>query len=79
MKYSALVNRYAGWLFPLIDRHCNDDARRQLADNIVMAEPLAPTHPHPHAGDNPMALMLVGPFAAMVDKARDKIKEMTRR
>ena len=66
-------------LFPLIDRHCNDDARRQLADNIVMAEPLAPTHPHPHAGDNPMALMLVGPFAAMVDKARDKIKEMTRR
>lgn len=64
-------------LFPLIDSNCNDDARRQLADNLVVAEELAPTHPHPHAGENPLALMLVGPFAAMIDKARDHIKKAT--
>jgi hemerythrin superfamily protein len=66
-------------LFPLLDANCNADVRRQLADNILASEPLAPTHPHPHAGENPLALMLVGPFASMLDHARDKIKELTHR
>lgn len=66
-------------LFPLLDANCSDDARRQLAENLVVMEQLAPTHPHPHAGENPLALLVVGPFAAMVDKARDHIKDLTRR
>lgn len=35
------------------------------------AEALAPTRPHPAAGESRAANLLVGPFAAMVDRARD--------
>jgi len=58
-------------LFPLIDQSCSQRDLAALADAIIAGEQLAPTHAHPHAGQNPLALMLVGPFAAMVDKARD--------
>jgi hemerythrin superfamily protein len=58
-------------LFPLIDSECSQDDLANLADAILAGEQLAPTHPHPHAGQNPLTLMLVGPFAAMVDRSRD--------
>ncbi|MDP9094566.1 MAG: hypothetical protein M3N95_16915 [Actinomycetota bacterium] len=35
------------------------------------AEALASTRPHPAAGESRAANLLVGPFAAMVDRARD--------
>ncbi len=66
-------------LFPYMDQFLSEEVKQQLADNILTAEPLAPTHPHPHAGENPMALMVVGPFAAMIDRARDHIKKATQR
>jgi hypothetical protein len=33
----------------------------------------APTHPHPKAAGSPAALLLTGPFAAMLDRVRDAI------
>ena len=65
-------------LFPLIDSECSQDDLANLADAIMQGEQLAPTHAHPHAGQNPVALMLAGPFVAMVDKARDHFKAWTR-
>jgi hypothetical protein len=39
---------------------------------VKLAEAVAPTRPH--AGvESPMANLLVGPFAAMLDRARDTI------
>jgi len=61
-------------LFPLIDSECSAKESNELADAIVSGEQLAPTHAHPHLGQNPLELMLVGPFVAMVDKARDHLK-----
>jgi hemerythrin superfamily protein len=58
-------------LFPIIDSECSQDDLANLADAILAGEQLAPTHPHPHAGENPLALLVAGPFAAMIDKTRD--------
>lgn len=66
-------------LFPLIDANCDQKQLEGLATALKAAEKLAPTHPHPHAGENPIALFATGPFAAMVDKARDAIKAATQR
>lgn len=62
-------------LFPIIDRECSDEERHELADAILSGEQLAPTHAHPHLGQNPLELLLVGPFVAMVDRARDHLKD----
>jgi hemerythrin superfamily protein len=65
-------------LFPLIDSGCSQQDLAHLADAILAGEHLAPTHPHPHAGQNPLSLMLVGPFASMIDKSRDHFNEWMR-
>ena len=62
-------------LFPLIESTCSDREMNDLAEAIMVGEKLAPTHPHPHAGENPIALALAGPFVGMVDKARDHFKK----
>lgn len=64
-------------LFPLIEGSCTQEELANLADAVMEGEQLAPTHPHPHAGQNPIALMVAGPFLAMVDKARDHLKDWT--
>ncbi|MEY2471125.1 MAG: hypothetical protein QOK28_454 [Actinomycetota bacterium] len=65
-------------LFPIVDSNCGQDDLAHLADAILAGEQLAPTHPHPHAGENPVVLMLVGPFASMLDKTRDHFSDWTR-
>lgn len=62
-------------LFPLIDANCSQEDLAHLADAIMAGERLAPTHPHPHAGEHPLTLALAGPFVGMVDKARDHFKQ----
>ena len=37
------------------------------------AEKMAPTRPHPAAGESPAMNMMAGPFAMMLDRARDAI------
>ncbi|WP_330342115.1 hypothetical protein [Streptomyces sp. NBC_00557] len=36
----------------------------------------APTHPHPMAAGSPRLQRLTGPFAAMLDRARDRLAGM---
>jgi hypothetical protein len=46
-----------------------------MAGAVRAAERIAPTHPH--AGiESAAANFAVGPFASMIDRARDVIKEM---
>jgi hypothetical protein len=59
--------------FPAIISGCTADQRRSMGTRLRRAEHLAPTHPHPAAAGNPTALKLTGPFAAMMDRARDAI------
>jgi hypothetical protein len=59
--------------FPAIVAQCTPDQRRTMGARLRKAEHLAPPHPHPSAAGSPAALALTGPFAAMMDKARDVI------
>ncbi|MEU6852169.1 hemerythrin domain-containing protein [Actinacidiphila alni] len=59
--------------FPAIVAQCTADQRYSMGERLRRAEHLAPTHPHPTATGSPAALAMTGPFAAMMDKARDAI------
>jgi hemerythrin superfamily protein len=41
---------------------------------LQAAEMAAPTHPHPSTAGSPIAQWMVGPWASLIDRARDAIK-----
>jgi len=59
--------------FPALVAQCTVLQRRTMGDRLRKAEHLAPTHPHPAVAGKPAALKMAGPFASMVDRARDVI------
>jgi hypothetical protein len=59
--------------FPAIVAECTVQQRRVMGVRLRRAEHLAPTRAHPAAAGSPTALLMTGPFAAMMDKARDAI------
>lgn len=60
-------------LFPLLEAELEDDVLRAMADQLEVAEAMAPTHPHPHGPNDPLGLLLTGPFVKMVDAVRDRL------
>ncbi|MDF0532105.1 hemerythrin domain-containing protein [Tsukamurella sp. 8F] len=50
----------------------DDHEAARMAKAVELAESVAPTHPHPSVNTGPENL-IVGPFAAMLDRARDAI------
>lgn len=59
--------------FPALVAGLTADQRQSMGARLRRVEHLAPTHPHPTAAGNPTAMKLTGPFAAMMDKAKDAI------
>jgi hypothetical protein len=57
--------------FPALLHQCAPEQRTDMGKRLLRAQHLAPTHPHPGAAGKPAALAMTGPFAAMMDKARD--------
>ncbi|HEV2635635.1 MAG TPA: hemerythrin domain-containing protein [Actinocrinis sp.] len=57
--------------FPAVQAAHSDEELRELGAKLLKAEAMAPTHPHPTAAGSPTAQRVVGPFAALLDKARD--------
>ncbi len=61
-------------VFPVL-RQVEDEATRvAMGAKYEKAKASAPTHPHPHAPDTPPGNKLLGPVAALFDKARDAAK-----
>jgi hemerythrin superfamily protein len=59
--------------FPTLERELDADDLKRMTLAVRAAEAIAPTHPH--AGVESVKLNLtVGPFASMLDRARDLIK-----
>jgi hemerythrin superfamily protein len=58
--------------FPLVRRENDADRLSKIGSAMQMVEKVAPTHPHPSAKSVPVTLA-VGPFASLVDRARDAI------
>ena len=56
--------------FPLLRQNCDPEALVKARDRVKKAEAMAPTHPHPSAKTTAMNYV-AGPFAAMLDRARD--------
>ncbi len=58
--------------FNQLERKLDSDDRERMAKAVLAAEAIAPTRPHPGV-ESAKANFVVGPFASMLDRARDAI------
>lgn len=59
--------------FTLLEQQLDDASLQQLTSAVQVVERIAPTHPH--AGvESAFANFAVGPFASMLDRARDALR-----
>ena len=62
--------------FTLLDEQLSDTELAKLTSAVEVAERIAPTHPH--AGvESAFANFAVGPFASLLDRARDALRGKT--
>lgn len=64
--------------FPLVRAREDQDALLAMGRTLRAVERIAPTHPHPSTAGSPVAQWAVGPFASLVDRTLDAIKNATR-
>lgn len=64
---------------PLLRENIEPEQLRQMGASFLLAEAMAPTHPHPHSPESAVGNLLTGPFLAMVDRVRDAIRGHKRR
>jgi predicted Zn-ribbon and HTH transcriptional regulator len=57
--------------FAAVQGAYSDEELQSMGEKLLKAQSKAPTHPHPAAAGSPTAQRVVGPFAALLDKARD--------
>jgi hypothetical protein len=57
--------------FPFILATVEPDKQLQMGSRLLKVQKAAPTHPHPTAAGSPAAQKVAGPFAGLLDKARD--------
>ena len=61
--------------FPLIVKTRSEQQRVWLGKALQAVETIAPTHPHPTAAGSTTAQYVLGPFASLLDHARDALKK----
>jgi hemerythrin superfamily protein len=59
--------------FSKLESTLDDDVLKRMRNAVKLAEQTAPTRPHPGV-ESKGANMLAGPFAAMLDRAKDAIR-----
>lgn len=59
--------------FTQLERNLTSDDRERMAKAVLAAEAISPTRPHPGVESAKMNFA-AGPFASMIDRARDLIK-----
>lgn len=65
--------------FPRIAAKEPKERLQQMAKIYDVAKSLAPTRPHPSTPNTPVANLLIGPFAAVIDRARDAFRDARRK
>ncbi len=63
--------------FPLIVKSRSEQQRAWLGRGLRVAETMAPTHPHPAAAGSTTVQYVLGPFASLLDHARDVMRRAT--
>jgi hemerythrin superfamily protein len=61
--------------FPHLRQSVPADQLRRMAGAVRAAESIAPTRPHPQAGESMAANMVAGPPLAMFDRMRDAVRD----
>jgi hypothetical protein len=59
--------------FPAVRNSCSSEQLQKMGKRLLLAEKMAPTHPHPATAGSPMAQWTAGPFASLLDRARDAL------
>ena len=60
--------------FPVLEREVDDNDLKRMGSAVRAAEAIAPTRPHPGV-ESAKLNFAVGPFASMLDRARDLIQQ----
>jgi len=60
--------------FPRVEAKESADFLKKMGHAYDMAKKTAPTRPHPSTPNSPGANMLIGPFASVMDRARDAVR-----
>jgi hemerythrin superfamily protein len=61
--------------FPRVAEKESPERLEQMGKVFEAAKKAAPTRPHPSTPNTPVANMMVGPFAAVLDKTRDAVRD----
>jgi hemerythrin superfamily protein len=68
------VQEEEGDFMPKMRAAVDEQALDELGEALDAAKQAAPTRPHPHAPEQPPALTLAGPVAAIYDRLRDRMQ-----
>lgn len=60
--------------FPLLRQENDPATLAVMAKAVLAAEAIAPTHPHPAAGESLTTNAALGPIASVVDRTRDAVR-----
>ena len=63
--------------FPYLLAEVGPEDQQKMGERLLAAEKAAPTHPHPGAAGSTTAQYAVGPFAALLDRAKDAFQRKT--
>lgn len=61
--------------FPQLRERVSGEQLERMAGALRAAESMAPTRPHPNAGESAAGNMLVGPPLAVFDRVRDRVRD----
>jgi hypothetical protein len=60
--------------FPTVLADCDEEDQLTMGLRLAAAQHLAPTHPHPEIAGSTAKQYTVGPFASLLDRARDMFR-----
>ncbi|WP_067674912.1 hemerythrin domain-containing protein [Nocardia miyunensis] len=61
--------------FTMLRKQFSETQLQRMAESVRFAESVAPTRPHPRAGESAVANVLVGPPFALFDRIRDALRD----
>jgi hemerythrin superfamily protein len=64
--------------FPQVRAGRSEKQRAEMGRVLLAVEKVAPTHPHPTTAGSPTAQWVAGPFASVLDRARDALTKALR-
>ncbi|QDP95455.1 hemerythrin domain-containing protein [Microlunatus elymi] len=62
--------------FPAVLENCDLDQRQRMGRRMEAVEKIAPTRPHPSVAGSTAKQWTAGPFAALIDRAKDAIDKV---